>query len=153
MTLNGFREWKPFGTMSRWRVSVLSLFSFRLFANTHLNVWETGFWFWCLTVTHTGPYQGKNYPSKLKSLIHYTYIKLLLILVLGSGLMKEWRQINQEGRNYKGRLSGSNNNNNSNNKNILYSSQREIKAVVRSHNEEHHISIILSHETHAHTHS
>ena len=39
-----------------------------------------------------------------------------------------------------------------NNNNILYSSQREIKAVVRSHNEE-HISIILSHETHAHTHS
>ena len=38
-----------------------------------------------------------------------------------------------------------------NNNNILYSSQREIKAVVRSHNEE-HISIILSHETHAHTH-
>ena len=35
---------------------------------------------------------------------------------------------------------------------ILYSSQQEIKAVVRSHNEE-HISIILSHETHAHTHS
>ena len=42
--------------------------------------------------------------------------------------------------------------NNNNNNNILYSSQREIKAVVRSHNEE-HISIILSHETHAHTHS
>ena len=41
-------------------------------------------------------------------------------------------------------------NNNSNN--ILYSSQREIKAVVRSINEE-HISIILGHETHAHTHS
>ena len=36
--------------------------------------------------------------------------------------------------------------------NILYSSQREIKAVVRSHNEE-HVSVILSHETHAHTHS
>ena len=33
----------------------------------------------------------------------------------------------------------------SNSNNILYSSQREIKAVVRSHNEE-HISIILSHE-------
>ena len=31
-----------------------------------------------------------------------------------------------------------------NNNNILYPSQREIKAVVRSHNEE-HISIILSH--------
>ena len=30
------------------------------------------------------------------------------------------------------------------NNNILYSSQREIKAVVRSHNEE-YISIILSH--------
>ena len=41
-------------------------------------------------------------------------------------------------------------NNNYNNNNILYSSQREIKAVVRSHNQE-HISIILSHETHAHT--
>ena len=40
--------------------------------------------------------------------------------------------------------------NNSNN--ILYSSQREIKAVVRSHNEE-HVSIIQSHETHAHTRS
>ena len=39
-----------------------------------------------------------------------------------------------------------------NNKNIPYLSQREIKAVVRSHNEE-HISIILSHETLAHTHS
>ena len=38
-----------------------------------------------------------------------------------------------------------------NNNNTLYSSQREIKAVVRSHNEE-HISVILSHETHAHTH-
>ena len=37
-----------------------------------------------------------------------------------------------------------------NNNNILYSSQREIKAVVRSHNEE-HMSIILSHETHTHT--
>ena len=31
-----------------------------------------------------------------------------------------------------------------NNNNILYSSQREIKAVVRSHNEE-HTAIILSH--------
>ena len=41
---------------------------------------------------------------------------------------------------------------NNNNNNILYSSQREIKAVVRSHDEE-HISIILNHETHAHTHS
>ena len=41
---------------------------------------------------------------------------------------------------------------NNNNNNILYSSQRKIKAVVRSHNKE-HISIILSHETHAHTHS
>ena len=40
---------------------------------------------------------------------------------------------------------------NNNNNNILYSSQLEIKAVIRSHNEE-HISIILSHETHAHTH-
>ena len=40
--------------------------------------------------------------------------------------------------------------NNSNN--ILYSSQREIKAVVRSHNDE-HVSVILSRETHAHTHS
>ena len=40
-------------------------------------------------------------------------------------------------------------NNNSNN--ILYSSQQEIKAVVRSHNEEHIISI--SYETHTHTHS
>ena len=39
--------------------------------------------------------------------------------------------------------------NNNNNNNILYLSQREIKAVVRSHNKE-HISIILSHETHAH---
>ena len=34
-----------------------------------------------------------------------------------------------------------------NNTNILYSSQREIKAVVRLHNEE-HISMILSPETH-----
>ena len=33
---------------------------------------------------------------------------------------------------------------NNDNNNILYSSLREIKAVVRSHNEE-HISIILSH--------
>ena len=40
----------------------------------------------------------------------------------------------------------------SNNNNILSSSQREIKAVVRSHNEE-HISVILSHDPHAHTHS
>ena len=47
---------------------------------------------------------------------------------------------------------GGGDNNNNNNNNILYSSQREIKAVVHSHNEE-HISIILSHETHAHTHS
>ena len=39
-----------------------------------------------------------------------------------------------------------------NNNNILYESQWEIKAVIRSHNGE-HISIILSHETHAHTHS
>ena len=38
-----------------------------------------------------------------------------------------------------------------NNNNILYSSHEEIKAVIRSHNEE-HISVILSHETHAHTH-
>ena len=38
------------------------------------------------------------------------------------------------------------------NNNILYSSQREIKAVIRSHNKE-HISIILSHETHQHTQS
>ena len=43
-------------------------------------------------------------------------------------------------------------NNSNNNNNIFYSSQREIKAVVRSHNEE-HISIILSHKAHAHTHS
>ena len=35
------------------------------------------------------------------------------------------------------------------NNNILYSSQRKIKTVIRSHNEE-HISVILSHETHAH---
>ena len=35
--------------------------------------------------------------------------------------------------------------------NMFYSSHEEIKAVVRSHNEE-HISVILSHETHAHTH-
>ena len=41
--------------------------------------------------------------------------------------------------------------NQDNNNNILYSFQLEIKAVVRSHNEE-HVSIILSHETHAHTH-
>ena len=39
-----------------------------------------------------------------------------------------------------------------NNNNILDSSQRDIKAVVRSHNEE-HISIILSHETHSHIHT
>ena len=39
-----------------------------------------------------------------------------------------------------------------NNNNIFYSFQQEIKDVVRSHNEE-HISIILSHETHAHIHS
>ena len=39
-----------------------------------------------------------------------------------------------------------------NNNNILYSSLREIKAVVRSDNEE-HISIILNHEPHTHTHS
>ena len=39
-----------------------------------------------------------------------------------------------------------------NNNNILYSSQREIKAVVRSHNEE-HISVIQSHETPAHIHT
>ena len=38
--------------------------------------------------------------------------------------------------------------NNNNNNNRLYSSQREIKAVVRSHNEE-HISIILNRELHA----
>ena len=41
---------------------------------------------------------------------------------------------------------------NNNKNNILYSSLREIKAVVRSDNEG-HISIILSHQTHAHTHS
>ena len=41
--------------------------------------------------------------------------------------------------------------NNNNNNNILYLSLREIKAVVRSHNEK-HISVILSHEPHAHTH-
>ena len=39
-----------------------------------------------------------------------------------------------------------------NNNDILYSSQWETEAVVRSHNEE-HISIILNHETHAHKHS
>ena len=39
-----------------------------------------------------------------------------------------------------------------NNNNTLDSSQRDIKAVVRSHNEE-HISIILSHETHTHIHT
>ena len=37
-------------------------------------------------------------------------------------------------------------NNNNNYNHILYSPQREIKAVVRSHNEE-HSSIIRSHET------
>ena len=36
------------------------------------------------------------------------------------------------------------------NNDILYSSQREFKAVVRSHNEE-HISIILSQETRTYT--
>ena len=41
--------------------------------------------------------------------------------------------------------------NNNKNNNILYSSHQEIKAVVRSRSEE-HISIILSQETHAHTH-
>ena len=35
---------------------------------------------------------------------------------------------------------------------LVYSSQWEIKAVVRSYNEE-HISIILSHETHTHMHT
>ena len=39
--------------------------------------------------------------------------------------------------------------NNNNNNNILYSSQQETEAVIQSHNEE-HISIILSHGTHAH---
>ena len=43
-------------------------------------------------------------------------------------------------------------NNNYNSNTMLYSYQQEIKAVVRSHNEE-YIPIILSHETHAHTHS
>ena len=51
-------------------------------------------------------------------------------------------------------------NNNNNNSNILYLSQRGIKAVVRSytltHNEESaihaHISIIQSHDTHTRTH-
>ena len=47
------------------------------------------------------------------------------------------------------RIANGNNNNNNYN---LYSSKREIKAVVRLHNEE-HISIILSHETDTHTHS
>ena len=49
-------------------------------------------------------------------------------------------------------LSDNQTNNNNNNNSILYLSQQEIKAVVRSHNEE-HLSIILSHKTHAHTHS
>ena len=35
---------------------------------------------------------------------------------------------------------------------ILYSSQWEIKAVIRSHNEE-HFSVILSHEAHTHIHT
>ena len=43
-----------------------------------------------------------------------------------------------------GGLTGRQTNREVTNNNILYSSQREIKAVVRSHNEE-HISIILSH--------
>ena len=42
---------------------------------------------------------------------------------------------------------------NNNNSSILDSSQREIKAVIQSHNDVHYISIVLSHETHAHTHS
>ena len=42
--------------------------------------------------------------------------------------------------------------NSKNNHNILHSSQWEIKVVVRPHNEE-HISIILSREPHAYTHS
>ena len=37
-----------------------------------------------------------------------------------------------------------------NNNHTLYSFQQEVKAVVQLHNEE-HISVILSHETHAHT--
>ena len=36
-------------------------------------------------------------------------------------------------------------NNNNNNSHIFYSSRRDIKAVVRSHNEE-NLSVILSHE-------
>ena len=39
-----------------------------------------------------------------------------------------------------------------NNNNIVYSSQWEIKTVIRSHNKE-HISINLSYETHTHTQS
>ena len=43
-------------------------------------------------------------------------------------------------------------NNNNNNKNILYSSQREIKAVVRSQNEEHnYLNNAKSLNTHIHT--
>ena len=38
-----------------------------------------------------------------------------------------------------------------NDNNILYSSQWEIKALIRSHNEK-HISVILNHEPHAHMH-
>ena len=49
-------------------------------------------------------------------------------------------------------LSDNQTNNNNNNNSIFYLSQQEIKAVVQSHNEE-HISIILSHKTHAYTHS
>ena len=42
--------------------------------------------------------------------------------------------------------------NDNKNNNMLCSSRWEIKAVVRSHNEE-HTSVILSRETYAHTHS
>ena len=40
---------------------------------------------------------------------------------------------------------------NNNNKDVLYSSQREIKAVVRSHNEEHISVILVTKHTHIHT--
>ena len=77
-----------------------------------------------------GAYTGKTHVMQMLDIIISTHSLHFVVVVVG---MFECQFVSLHCNN--------------NNNNILYSSQQEIKAV------EEHISIILSHETHAYTHS
>ena len=78
-----------------------------------------------------GAYTGKTHVMQMLDIIISTHSLHFVVVVVG---MFECQFVSLHCNN--------------NNNNILYSSQREIKAVIRSHNKE-NISVILSHETHA----